>query len=313
MKMNLKKIAKNKIKKTIFKIIKPFLPFLLIIGLLFFFICLIIDTVFVHQVQADSSSMSYEEKRLRDLCIEKSNYLNKCHNYIGTTKTNSLLDINDREIDKQIQWSHLYTLMNFHNMTTNRELNEDLLNEIGKEFESTFKYEKYIIKTETTTTITDENGNTKTETSTDEKTVYLLIESDTIYGNYKYFYNEKTIQNNNIETTCKEFSHQELIGESYARLKDYLRNTLKVNEEDIETDCMIIIEAANGFYDGEENTDWLSSSNNIITDGKSLVPTRYVYMAYTWIYKNYFPFWYENSSYISESIVCIVELMSLLL
>jgi len=311
--MSLKKIAKNKIKKTIFKIIKPFLPFILVIGLLFFFICLIIDTVFVHQVQADSSSMSYEEKRIRDLCIDKANYLNKCHNYIGTTKTNSLLDINDREIDKQIQWSHLYTLMNFNNMTNNKELNEDLLNEIGKEFESTFKYEKYIIKTETTITTTDENGNTKTDTKTEEKTVYLLIESDTIYGNYKYFYNEKTLDNNNVKTTYKEFTHQELIGESYARLKSYLRNELKVNEDDIDTDCMIIIEAANGFYDGEENTNWLSSSNNIITDGKSLVPTRYVCMAYARIYKNYFPFWYENSSNISVNIVFIVELMSQLL
>ena len=35
---------------------------------------------------------------------------------------------------------------------------------------------------------------------------------------------------------------------------------------------MIIIEASNGFYDGKENTDWLQSEN-IITDGKSLVAT----------------------------------------
>ena len=65
--MSLKKMAKNKVKKTIFKIIKPFLPFILIIGSLFFVICLIIDTVFVHQVQADSSSMSLEERRMKEL------------------------------------------------------------------------------------------------------------------------------------------------------------------------------------------------------------------------------------------------------
>ena len=68
--MNLKKLAKNKVKKAIFKIIKPFLPFIAILVGLFFAICLIIDTVFIHQVQADSSSMSYEERRIKDLCIE---------------------------------------------------------------------------------------------------------------------------------------------------------------------------------------------------------------------------------------------------
>lgn len=69
----------------------------------------------------------------------------------------------------------------------------------------------------------------------------------------------------------------------YERLKNYLREELRVSEDDIDTDCMIIIEAANGFYDGKENTDWLLSGN-IITDGKSLVPSRYVYMAYSWLY-----------------------------
>lgn len=270
--MNLKKTTNKKLKKTLFKIIKPFLPFLLIIGCLFFSVCLIIDTIFVHQVQADSSSMSQDERRIKQLCIEKAEYLNTCNNYIGNYKTYSLIDFNDREVDKQIQWSHLYTLMSFWNMTNNRELNEDLLNEIGKDFESTFIYEKSSIKTETTTTTTDEEGNQKTETKTEEKTIYLLVESNTIYGNYKYYYKENVIQKGNTKTTYKTFSHQELIGERYARLKDYLRSKLHIKEDNIETDCMIIIEASNGFYDGKENTDWLQSEN-IITDGKSLVAT----------------------------------------
>lgn len=303
--MNLKKLAKNKVKKAIFKIIRPFLPFLAIFVGLFFAICLIIDTVFIHQVQADSSSMSYEERRIKDLCIEKASYLNVCDNYIGNSKTHSLLDVNERELDKQIEWSHLYTLMNFCNMTNNREINEDLLNEIGNKFKSTFIYEKSTIKTETTITTTDENGNQATTTTTEEKYQYLLIESNTIYGHYKYFYNEKTTENNNSKTTMKVFSHQELIGEGYERLKNYLRNELRISEEDIDTDCMIIIEAANGFYDGEENTDWLISGN-IITDGKSLVPTRYVCMAYTRIYNNYFTFWNENSPNITVNINFIV-------
>ena len=270
--MNLKKLTKNKIKKVIFKVIKPFLPFIIIIVGLFFAICLLIDTVFIHQVQADSSSMSLEERRMKDLCIEKATYLNTCNNYIGSSKTNLLLDVSDREIDKQVQWSHLYTLMNFYNMTYNREINEDLLNEVAHNFKSTFIYEKSLIKIETTTTTTDENGNEVKKVNTEENYQYLLIESNTIYGHYKYYYNEKVSENNNVKTTLKVFSYQELIGEQYEMLKNYLKNELNISDNDIDTDTMIIIEASNGFYDGEENTSWLESGN-IITDGKGLIPT----------------------------------------
>ncbi len=239
--MKLKNKAKNKIKKVAFNIIKPFLPFILIIITLFFAICLIIDSIFISNVQADSSSMSAQERKMKELCIEKANYLNTCHNYIGNSKTNSLLDLDNRELDKQIQWSHLYTLMTFCNMTNNRAINENLLNEIGKNFESTFKYEKYTVKIETTTK--DKDG--KEITKTEEQTQYLLIESDTIIGHYKYHYEEKTIEKDNTKTTKKIFTNEELIGQKYGRLINYLRNTLHIRESDIDTDTLIIIEAAN--------------------------------------------------------------------
>lgn len=56
-KNKVKNKAKNKIKKVAFKVIKPFLPFILIIGLLFFAICTIIDAIFVQEVQTDSSDL----------------------------------------------------------------------------------------------------------------------------------------------------------------------------------------------------------------------------------------------------------------
>ena len=46
--------------------------------------------------------------------------------------------------------------------------------------------------------------------------------------------------------------------------------------------------------------EWLkdkeTTPSTIITDGKSLVPTRYVYLANTGLYINYITFWNENSS-----------------
>lgn len=273
--MSLKEKAKNelknKAKKVAFKILKPFLPFIVIIIGLFFAICTIIDAVFIQEVQSDSSLLSPEQLEIKNLCIERSEVLNTYNNFIGEQSTKYLLDVDNREMDKAIQWSHLYSIMAFTNMINNQEINQFLLDEVSKSFESTFIYEKDTIKIENTTK--DDKGNEIT--STKEETQYLLVESDTIIGHYKYTYKENTTQSGNTKTTKKVFINEELIGEKYERLKRYLKEKLHIRDSDIDTDVEIIIQAAHGYYDGEENTDWLqgsSSSNTIITDGKGLVP-----------------------------------------
>lgn len=167
---------KNKFKKVAFKIIQPFLPFIIIIVGLFFAVCTIVDAIFIQEVQSDSSSMPQAQQELRAKCIKKAETLNTCNNFIGTEKTNYLLDIDSRETDKEVQWSHLYALMAFHNMTNGIEINENLLNQVSENFESNFIYEKMTIKIETTTK--DESGNENT--STKEESAYILIESNTI-------------------------------------------------------------------------------------------------------------------------------------
>ena len=271
MKMIQKKKCKNNTKilirnASIF-ILKPFLPFIIIIMIFFCSICSIIDAIFIQEVQRDSYDMPQEQQELRAKCIEIAEYLNTCHNYEDNRLTNYLLDIDNRENDKKIEWSHLYAIIAFNNMTNNDEINEFLIDEVAKEFESTFKYEKVNIKTETT--IIDNKG--KETTDVKEETVYILVESDTIMGHYKYNYEERTINNDNKTITKKVFTNEELIGEKYERLKNYLKEKLKISDDDIDTDVQIIIEASNGYYDGEENTEWLqgnSSSDTIITDGK---------------------------------------------
>lgn len=271
----LKRKAKSKLKKAAFSVIKPFLPYIIIFLVLLFAFCTVIDAIFVDNVQQDESSMSQEEKEIRTSCINKASFLNMCHNFLDGNSTTSLLDMDSRENDKQIQWSHLYALMAFHNMSDGSKLDENLLEKISKHFESTFKYETYKIKTETTTITKDENGNETTNITTREQTVYLLIESDTIMGHYKYNYEEKTITDGNTKTTKKVYIGEELIGEKYERLKKYLKNNLHIRPEDIDTDVQVVIQASNGYYEGKENTAWLqedNSSSTIITNGKGLIP-----------------------------------------
>lgn len=305
--MSIKNNFKNKAKKLVIKALKPFLPFILIIGLLFFAICTIIDAIFIQEVQSDNSSMSPVQLEIKNKCIIMSEYLNTSNNFIGTQSTNYLLDVDNKEDNKQVEWSHLYSLLVFHNIANDEEINEKLLNEISKNFQSTFIYEQTKIKTDTKTM--DDAGNEVVETK--EENIYILVESNTIIGHYKYNYEEKTIEKGNTKTTKKVFINEELIGEKYERLKIYLKDKLHIKDDNLETDLQIIIEAANGYYEGEESTSWLQTSNpsNIIIDGKGLVPTRYVCVAYTWIYKNNISFWNENTSNYSVLINYIVVLM----
>lgn len=150
-KSKMKNKAKSKVRKLALKIILPFLPYIAIVFVLFFSICSIIDAVFVQEVQTDTASLPEAEQELRLKCIEKAEYLNTCHNFKDGELTNYLLDKDNREENKQVEWSHLYAIMAFHNMSDNKKIDENLLNEVSKYFESTFKYETMTIKEEITT------------------------------------------------------------------------------------------------------------------------------------------------------------------
>lgn len=273
--MNLAKTAvKNKVKKIVIKMIKPFIPFILIVVLLLFAVCFLCDTLFVQGVQADDSSLSSEERKLKNLCIEMADHLNTCDNYLDNKKTNKLLDVDARENDKKVEWSHLYTLIKFSSTTNNRETDEDLLKEISTHFESTFRYEKDTVKIETTTTTTDDKGNKKTKTDTKEETQYILVESNTIIGHYKYNYEQKTTQKDNVKTTKKVFTGEELIGQKYERLREYLKKYLNVKDSDLDIDVELIIQSASGYYDGKESTNFLpsSSTDTTIVKGSGRIP-----------------------------------------
>lgn len=261
--MSLTDKAKNKVKgktkKIAFKVLKPFLPFILIIILILFAFCTIIDTVLLQGVQADSSSMSKAELEIKNKCIEKAKLLNTCHNFIDTESTNSLLDVDNLEENKQIEWSHLYVLMKIQCLDQNCDFNEALLEEISNNFVSTFKYTKNTIITET------KNTNDKGEVSwnkTSEKVEYILIESDTIYGHYIYNYEDKTTLSNdeNTRTTKKVYKSEELKGDEYSRLKVYLKKYCNILDEDIDNTVAMIITSASGYYDDSD----INNSNDIL-------------------------------------------------
>lgn len=253
-----KDIVKNKIKKVVFNAIKPFLPYIIIIVLFILVLCVILDTVFVQAMQVDNTSMSKDELELKNRCIEKAKVINICNNFIDDKSTNYLLDVNNLEENKQIEWSHLYVLMTLQSLNNNYNLlDSDLLAEMSNYFISTFTYTTNVITTETKT-INDEDEEIWEITS--EETEYILIESDTIIGHYTYEYKENVTlsEDGNTKTTKKVYVSETLVGEKYERLKNYLREYVNIRESDLDTMVQLVIDAQNSYYDST-----IINSNNI--------------------------------------------------
>ena len=256
----------SKVKKIIWNFLKPFLPFLIIV--LFIFSCLstMVDAIYIQFVQNDDEYLSQEEFEIKKMCISKAEYLNTCNNFINNESTNNLLDVNSRENDKLLNWSHLYSILTFHNMANDEKMTQKLLDDIGENFISTFKYIPDIIKTEQRSV--DEQGNV-TVTAVSEETQYLLVECDTIVGHFTYTYKDFVEENENTRITKKVFVSENLIGEEYERLSKYLKKEFKLRDDDLENQIEIVIQSSTGYFDSTENTEWFLNKNTSIRKGST--------------------------------------------
>lgn len=248
----------KKIKKVIWKLIKPFLPFIALIIVIILLVSFLLDGIFVQAVQSDSSSLSKEELELKNMCIEEANYLNTCNNFLDNQPTNSLLDTDNKDFVKEIEWTHLYTLMLFQNLENGEPLTQESLDNLGKYFVSTFKYETSKITTEIKSV--DDSGN-EIWNVTNEQDECLLIESDTIYGKYTYTYKEQISYSDdgNTRLTKKVFVSENLQEEKYKRLRKYLEENISV-QDDIDLYIKLVMNSSNGYYNG------LEPDNGIILD-----------------------------------------------
>ena len=259
-----KKHLNNKVKKIVWNLLKPFIPFILILLFIFGTVTTIVDAIYIQFVQEDDSYLSNEELRLKNMCINEVDKLNTCNNFVDNEPSNLLLDVNNKENNKLIQWSHLYSIMTFHNMANGDKITAKLLNDVGSHFKSTFKYMKDTIKTEQKNV--DELGN-EIWSIVSEETQYLLAESDTIIGHYKYTYKDFIEENENTRISKKVFVSEELIGEQYEMLNKYLKREFNIRDEDLENQVEIVIQSAIGYSDNTENTSWLFNTKTSIQKG----------------------------------------------
>lgn len=70
LKNKVKSKVTNKVKKVLFKIIKPFLPFILIFLGLLFALCTVIDAVFIEETKYEENDIDIDSKL--EIAIEKA-------------------------------------------------------------------------------------------------------------------------------------------------------------------------------------------------------------------------------------------------
>ncbi len=254
-----KKAIGKKVKKILMMVLKPLLPYVAIVLIVLLLISWLMDGLFASSAQADDSELSEVQLDVKTMCIEKAEYLNTCDIYVDKEKKNELLDVNNLENTKMIEWSHLSTLMTLENLNNKKEIGQSLLNEIGENFKSTFRYEKDTIKTEEKQTKGDKV--TWKEKKDEAQTQYILVESDTIIGHYTYEYETVTevSDDGNTRVTKKKYKTENLQGEQYERLKDYLKTSMNLETDDIDMCVDLVIQSSSGYYD-----DTINNAYNIL-------------------------------------------------
>ena len=261
-----KKEIKKKVKKVIMMVLKPLIPYIAIVLIVLLLVSWLMDSLFASSAQTDDSELTEVQLDIKTMCIEKAEYLNTCDNYVDKEKKNELLDVNNLENNKMIEWSHLSTLMTLENLNNEKEINQSLLDEIGENFKSTFKYEKDTIKTEEKQTKGDKV--TWKENKDKAQTQYILVESDTIIGHYTYEYETVTAisDDGNTRITKKKYKTETLQGEQYERLKDYLKTSMNLDNEDIDMCVDLVINSSSGYYDDTINNAYtILISNDMFT------------------------------------------------
>lgn len=180
------KKSKNNITKRILQIcyilIKPFVPFIIMFLIIYFFIILIIDAIFV-ELSDENGEIIVDEKEIEEYCenANEDNY----EVYVDGEKTSEYIEISSIEKSKAISEEQIYSLMIFHNIADNQEITNEMAKNIADEFKSKYYYKTSKIITEQK--IVDEEGNISWQII-NEKIVKLITESYTIAGHYQYNY-----------------------------------------------------------------------------------------------------------------------------
>lgn len=270
------------IVRLLWKIIKPYLPIIIIAFIIFFFLAMLIAGVY--SAFPSSGALTGTAPTAEDKIVQEE-YQKLCNKYNvqdtwivnstpvspgdgdayeaspgysyypgkGVSALGRLGDRYAHDGQLALKWGTVHAATIYETYTLNiPEINKELQDKIVNGLHPYFYYKmSYVIKS-------SKDGVTKTP-------VPLLVEAYTIQGHYQYHYKwvTKTVGSgdSSITVTEEEFeSSQQILSNKWQRLEDWIINEYKLSKDDkgIPLAREAVWEAGNGYNSHSEWLNWLT-------------------------------------------------------
>lgn len=235
--------------KLILKMLAPYLPIIIAVVVVVVLIFTATSVIYA-QLTTDHSDIETEEGEIADECITKA---------VKKATARSQYDTYGRDAMLELTEGQVWSVITFKNTATNTKITVDEINKTAEDMKPFFEYMTADRITEQLQTFTDpETGETWSEwVVIDKSTDTLLTHADSIIGEYSYTYKKVTNTSGNTRTTYMQPLETKLIGEQYARLKKYLKEELKLGDNDMDIVIQSVLEASAGFENNQQRMDWL--------------------------------------------------------
>lgn len=279
--------------RLLMKLIKPYLPLIIVKLLILFMLLAIIAGVYSAFPNADGNKNkppvlagvieSADDKTLRDNYYELSNKYNVLDTWavnrepIGPEDGNihesssdrpfypgtkgeyigELVDSNGQDKKLRLLWGQVHAATLYNTYANNLpQITAQLQEKATSDLHPYFYYKK----SKVITTTTDDEGNTETTVSI----VYLLVEASTIQGHYQYHYRWKTYHYEKSTVTLEVLEDiKQILPNRWQRLENWIKDEYKLNDkpEDLAIARTAVWEAGQGFDARTEWLTWLLNNN----------------------------------------------------
>lgn len=273
----LKSKVKNKAKKVFIKTLLPYIMPLLAIALIISFTYIFIMTIFIQFTGARQiTGNDVQDQTYKKWAQEALKTANSQDIYIDGNKSyNVITDYYGRDQQLKLTEGQILTVAYFKNSTDNTEITKDMINTIANDLHPVLKYKSYETVYTYEVPVKDDKGNVTVQTQTVKTNIYLLTDADTIMGHFTYSYKKKGQSGTTYDSQTGITEHwsyttwvpdsQQLIGQPYERLDNYIKRKFKDPDNSVAIDRQMVIEAGNGYDEQQERVAWLMSSGNVLS------------------------------------------------
>lgn len=303
-KERIKKSIKKKLKKAVSGIAKKLLASFagpaIVIGIIFLFVVLLVGAVFIQFTgyrqaygvakldQQFQTEVTQDTKDANTKNVYKDGqHLSQQDAYNLVYVTHDHFHFDEQERLKEGETATAAYLLSSSN---GKDVTKEDFKNITEKFSPVLKYETLKlqeiyevpqnpildIKSGMYVYQRDSNGEVLKRQVTTETDAIILKESDNIYGHkiYTYdikwrsytYYDPELRSHFTVKYSYPDIKSVTLISAPYERLDNFIKNDLKINDNNVDFTRMAFLEAAQGYENNQERLDWLMGDSMYVSE-----------------------------------------------